>query len=78
MDVKNAFLNGNLEEEVFMEIPPGFEKQLGSKKVCKLVKSLYGLKQSPRAWFERFGRVVKGFGYSQSQGDHTLFLKHSK
>ena len=49
-----------------MEIPPGFEKQLGSEKVCKLAKSLYGLKQSLIAWFERFGRVVKGFGYSQS------------
>ena len=77
LDVKNAFLNGKLEEEVFMEPPPGFERDLGSGKVCRLVKSLYGLKQSPRAWFERFGKVMKKFGYSQSQGDHTLFFKHS-
>ncbi|KAL5760404.1 hypothetical protein ACOSQ2_019242 [Xanthoceras sorbifolium] len=77
LDVKNAFLNGNLEEEVFMELPPGFEKELGSGKVCRLVKSLYGLKQSPRAWFERFGKVMRKLGYNQSQRDHTLFVKHS-
>ena len=78
LDVKNAFLNGKLEEEVFMEPPPGFERDLGSGKVCRLVKSLYGLKQSPRAWFERFGKVMKKFGYNQSQRDHTLFFKHSR
>lgn len=49
LDVKNVFLNGNLEEEVFMSRPPDFEKNLGSKKVCRLKKSLYGLKRSPRA-----------------------------
>ena len=76
LDVKNAFLNGELEEEVFMSLPPGFEEELGRNKVCRLKKSLYGLKQSPRAWFERFGTVVKGFGYIQSQADHTLFYKH--
>ena len=77
LDVKNAFLNGNLDEEVFMEPPPGFEQTIGKGKVCRLIKSLYGLKQSPRAWFERFGEVVKNLGFKQSQGDHTLFVKHS-
>jgi len=77
LDVKNAFLNGELEEEVFMSLPPEFEEKLGRNKVCRLKKSLYGLKQSPRAWFERFGTVVKGIGYTQSQADHTLFYKHS-
>ena len=61
-----------------MSLPPGFEKQLGSHKVCRLKKSLYGLKQSPRAWFERFGKTIKGYGYAQSQVDHTLFYRHSK
>ena len=75
LDVKNAFLNGVLEETVYMKLPPGFEK--GKHQVCKLKKALYGLKQSPRAWFNRFGTVVKGFGYTQSQADHTLFYKHS-
>ena len=73
LDVKNAFLNGVLEEEVYMRLPPGFER--GKNQVCKLKKALYGLKQSPRAWFNRFGKAVKGFGYMQSQADHTLFFK---
>ncbi|CAN1319888.1 Retrovirus-related Pol polyprotein from transposon TNT 1-94 [Linum perenne] len=76
LDVKNAFLNGVLDEEVFMTLPPGYEEVMGSGKVCRLKKSLYGLKQSPRAWFERFGAAVKQFGFSQSQADHTLFISH--
>ena len=75
LDVKNAFLNGELEEEVYMNAPPGFEDKFGGK-VCKLKKSLYGLKQSPRAWFERFTRFVRKEGYSQGQSDHTMFVKH--
>ena len=75
LDIKNAFLNGDLEE-VFMIPPLGFEKVFGQHKVCKLKKSLYGLKQSPRAWFERFGKAVKSHGYHQSQVDHTMFYKH--
>ena len=77
LDVKNAFLNVDLEEEVFMSPPPGFEENVGVGKVCKLKKSLYGLKQSPRAWFERFGKVIKHYGCTQSQVDHTMFYKHS-
>jgi len=78
LGVKNAFLNGDLEEEVFMSLPPGFEESFGAGKVCKLKKFLYRLKQSPRAWFERFGKVIKRYGYTQSQADHTMFYKHSK
>lgn len=63
LDVKNAFLNGNLEEEVSMDSPLGFEDKFGSK-VCKLEKSLYGLKQSLRACFEKFTHSVKRQGYS--------------
>ncbi|RVW62615.1 Retrovirus-related Pol polyprotein from transposon RE1 [Vitis vinifera] len=75
-DVKNAFLHGKLFEEVYMDLPPGCmvsEKQC--QKVCKLKKSLYGLKQSPRAWFGRFTKSMRAFGYRQSNSDHTLFLK---
>ncbi|GAA0144949.1 hypothetical protein LIER_05263 [Lithospermum erythrorhizon] len=74
LDIKNVFLNGELEEEVYMIQPPGFEQ--GSDKVCKL-QSLYGLKQSPRACFKRFSREVKNHGYKQSQTDHTMFIKHT-
>ena len=77
LDVKNAFLNGDLEEEVYMRLPPGFEDIYGLDKVCRLKKALYGLKQSPRAWFDRFGKAVRRHGYSQSQADHTLFYKRS-
>ncbi|RVW25573.1 Retrovirus-related Pol polyprotein from transposon RE1 [Vitis vinifera] len=75
-DVKNAFLHGELSEEVYMDLLPGCmvpEKQC--QKVCKLKKSLYGLKQSLRAWFGRFTKSMRAFGYRQSNSDHTLFLK---
>ena len=77
LDVKNAFLNGDLVEEVYMSPPPGFEAQFGQH-VCKLQKSIYGLKQSPRAWFDRFTTFVKSQGYRQGHSDHTLFTKVSK
>ncbi|KAL5803145.1 hypothetical protein ACOSQ4_031450 [Xanthoceras sorbifolium] len=77
MDVKNAFLNGDLEEEVYMEIPLGLKTKRTINKMCRLHKSLYGLKQSPRAWFDRFTKVVKKVGFNKYQTDHTLFVKHS-
>ena len=77
LDVKNAFLHGDLEEEVYMEIPPGFNSRETEGKICKLKKSLYGLKQSPRAWFGRFRNEVCSMGYRQSNADHTLFFKHN-
>ena len=75
MDVKNAFLHGDLQEEVYMEIPPGFSSSETEGKVCKLKKSLYELKQSPRAWFGRFRKEICSLGYQQSNADHTLFIK---
>ncbi|GMI70512.1 hypothetical protein HRI_000720500 [Hibiscus trionum] len=75
LDVKNAFLNGELNEEVYMDFPPGFEGSKGQ--VCKLKKSLYGLKQSPRAWFNRFAKAMTSRLYIQGQADHTLFYKHT-
>ncbi|RVW37423.1 Retrovirus-related Pol polyprotein from transposon RE1 [Vitis vinifera] len=75
-DVKNAFLHGELSEEVYMDLPPGcMVSKKQCQKVCKLKKSLYGLKQSPRAWFGRFTKSMRAFGYRQSNLDHTLFLK---
>ena len=59
-----------------MELPPGFFDDQGNKKVCKLNKSLYGLKQSLRAWFRRFYQVLRRHGYSQGHVDHTMFYKH--
>ncbi|KAM5578991.1 hypothetical protein ABKV19_009000 [Rosa sericea] len=67
-DVKNAFLD--------MDLPPGYGTSTGEQMLCKLKKSLYGLKQSPRAWFGRFTKFMKKIGYRQSNSDHTLFLKH--
>ena len=72
LDIKNAFMNGDLEEEVYMTLPPGFNKKGEKNLVCRLKKSLYGLKQSPRAWFDRFAKVLKGQGYRQGQSDHTI------
>ncbi|KAL5750189.1 hypothetical protein ACOSP7_024792 [Xanthoceras sorbifolium] len=60
-----------------MEISPGLETHSTKHKVYRFKKSLYGLKQSPRAWFERFTKAVKRYGYSQCQTDHTSFVKHS-
>ncbi|KAA0064303.1 Retrovirus-related Pol polyprotein from transposon TNT 1-94 [Cucumis melo var. makuwa] len=81
LDVKNAFLNGDLVEEVYMSPPPRFEAQFGQQ-VCKLQKSLYGLKQSPRAWFGRFplafivniGDILEVISYSPSDAHCILFL----
>ena len=56
-----------------MDQPPGFEEKINKRRVCKLKKSLYGLKQSPRAWFERFGKAVKSHGYTQSSRSYDVF-----
>ena len=74
-DIKNAFLHGDLKEEIYMECPPGYEGVGNKGKVCKLQKALYGLKQSPRAWFGRFFQAMKTLGYHQCNGEHTLFFK---
>ena len=60
-----------------MDVPPGFEDIKTEGKVCRLRKLLYGLKQSPRSWFERFTQAMLRYGFKQSQANHTLFIKHS-
>ena len=77
MDVKNAFLHGDLHEELYMHIPPGFETSQTNGEVLRLHRSLYRLKQSPRAWFDRFRQSMLKRGYIQSNADHTLFFKHA-
>ncbi|CAL8130892.1 unnamed protein product [Prunus armeniaca] len=77
-DVKNVFLHGDLKEEIYMDLSLGIPITSKEGVVCKLRKSLYGLKQSPRAWFKRFAASMKKFGYVQSNSDHTLFLKRHK
>ncbi|XP_058754773.1 uncharacterized mitochondrial protein AtMg00810-like [Vicia villosa] len=73
MDVKNAFLNGDLQEEVYMVPPQGVSHNQGE--VCKLKKALYGLKQAPRAWFEKFTTVITSIGFLSSDHDSALFVK---
>ena len=74
-DVTNAFLHGELKREVYMEAPPGFSEGYKKGEGCRLKKTLYGLKQSPRVWFGRFTEAMAKYGFKQSQSDHTLFLK---
>ena len=77
LDIKNAFLHGDFQEEVYMEQPPGFVAQGEIGKVCRLRKSLYGLKQSPRAWFGKFSQAVEKFGLQKSKYDHFVFYWNS-
>ena len=77
LDIKNFFLNDDLKEEVYIEVPSSLETETNINKLCKLKKSLYALKQSPQAWFDNFTKVVKRFGYFKCQSDHTLFVKHT-
>jgi len=67
MDVKTAFLNGELDEEVYMNQPQGFIMPSNENKVCKLIKSLYGLKQAPKQWHQNFDEVVLSNGYLLNQ-----------
>ena len=77
LDIKNVFLHGDLQEEVYMKQPPRFVAQGEIGKVCHLRKSLYGLKQSPRAWFGKFSQAVEKFGLQKSKSDHSVFYRNS-
>ncbi|KAK0593555.1 hypothetical protein LWI29_006532 [Acer saccharum] len=78
MDVKSAFLNGLLHEEVFVEQPKGFVDPHHPSHVYRLKKALYGLKQAPRAWYERLTLYLVDNGYSRGSVDKTLFIKCTK
>ncbi|XP_040370262.1 uncharacterized protein LOC112183342 isoform X3 [Rosa chinensis] len=75
MDVKSAFLNGVLQEEVYVEQPQGFKDPSNPDHVYKLKRALYGLKQAPRAWYERLSTHLVSKGYIQGSIDKTLFIK---
>lgn len=78
INAKNAFLHGDFEEDIYMDIPLSYSPHSQPGLICKLERSLYGLKPSPRAWFGRFSVTMKKYGYVQSDSDHTLFLRRSR
>ncbi|MDM1046635.1 hypothetical protein HXZ87_17665, partial [Myroides sp. R163-1] len=75
MDVKTAFLNGELEEEIYMEQLEGFVVPGKEKKVCKHVKSLYGLKHAPKQWHEKFDKVMLSSGFCINKCDKCVYAK---
>ncbi|GBM86250.1 Retrovirus-related Pol polyprotein from transposon TNT 1-94 [Araneus ventricosus] len=76
MDVKTAFLNGDLDEVVYMSQPQGYDD--GTRKVCKLNMSLYGLKQAPRQWFHKFQQFMNKVKFKQSTSDPCIFIRKEK
>ena len=77
MDVKTAFLNGFLKEELYMMQPEGFVDPKGANKVCKLQWSIYGLVQASRCWNIRFDKVIKAYGFIQTYGEACIYKKVS-
>jgi hypothetical protein len=74
MDVKTTFLNGIIEEEVYIEQPQGFEISGKESHVCRLKKALYGLKQAPRAWYSRIDGYLQSMGFTKSEADPNLYF----
>ena len=78
MDVKMAFLHGDLHEEIYMQQPKGFESQGREQLVCKLNKSLYGLMQAPHEWYHKFHSFMLLQGQRCNDIDHCLYTKKAK
>ncbi|GJZ46684.1 retrotransposon protein, putative, ty1-copia subclass [Tanacetum coccineum] len=77
MDVKTAFLNGYLDEDIYMVQPEGFVDPNHPRKVCKLKRSIYGLKQASRSWNKRFDEEIKRFGFAQNLDEPCVYQKAS-
>ncbi|KAL4368893.1 hypothetical protein GQ457_05G021040 [Hibiscus cannabinus] len=77
LDVKSAFLHGELSEDVYVEQPMGYVLKGNEQKVYKLQKALYGLKQAPRAWFGRLETHFSSEGLQRCHSEQTLFIKSS-
>ncbi|WVZ95787.1 hypothetical protein U9M48_041510 [Paspalum notatum var. saurae] len=75
MDVKNAFLHGELDKEIYMEQPKGFQSKIHPEYVCKLKKALYGLKQAPKEWYGKIGEFLIQNGFKVDPSDSSLFVK---
>lgn len=76
LDINNAFLNGDISEEIYMDLPLGLRTK-GESLVCKLNKSIYGLRQASRQWFHTFAAALLDYGFAQSRSDYSLFVKGS-
>ncbi|HYS59715.1 MAG TPA: reverse transcriptase domain-containing protein, partial [Gemmatimonadales bacterium] len=79
LDIKTAFLHGDLEDEIYMEIPEGIQVSSETRRstVCKLKKSLYGLKQSPNRWNQKFESLIKGLGFEHEINDPCIYFKRN-
>jgi Reverse transcriptase (RNA-dependent DNA polymerase) len=77
MDIKNIFLQGTLEEEVYMTLSPGHKKENMFNLVCRLQNSIYGLKQSPRVWYDKLNYFLISYNFKVSNADSFLFIKHN-
>jgi hypothetical protein len=76
MDVKTAFLNGEFEEEIYIDRPDEFVAKGHEGKVCKLLKSLYGLKQAPKQWHEKFDKTLTSAGFAVNEADKCVYYRY--
>jgi hypothetical protein len=78
MDVKIGFLNGNIDEHVYVIQPEGFVDPINARKICKLQKFVYVLKQTSRSWNIHFDRVIKGFSFHQNEEEACVYKMESE